>query len=105
MSEKVQVVVHRGAIYGLIEYDTTTNSATVSFPDAGIKAEIEDYLAKPHDINVPHDTLMDFAVKTFRVTDGLKSFQTILTRMWNIIDVHVDWSIPASKLPSMQKKL
>ena len=105
MSEKVQVVVHRGAHYGLLEYDTVNNSVAVLFPEAEIKAEIEAYLAKAHDINVPHDTLMDFAVKEFRATDGLKSFQTILTRMWNTINVHVDWSIPPSKLASMQKKL
>ncbi len=105
MSDKVQVVVHRGDLYGVIEYDTATNSASVRFPDAAIQAEIEAYLAKPHEINVPQETLRDFTAKTFKVTDGLKSFQTILTRMWGAIDVHVDWSIPGDKVAFMQKKL
>ena len=103
MSEKVQVVVHKENLYGLIEYDAAANSVTVAFPDPEIKAQIEAYLAQAHDINVPQETLLDFSVRTFRSTDSLKSFQTILTRMWNTIGVHVDWSIPADKLSFMQK--
>lgn len=105
MSEKVQVVVHRGDLYGVIEYDTAANRAAVRFPDAAIQAEIEAYLAKTHEISVPQETLLDFATQTFKASDGLKSFQTILTRMWGTIDVHVDWSIPADKVAFMQKKL
>ena len=105
MSEKVQVVVNKDSLYGLVEYDAADKKVSVSFPDAAIQKQIEEYLAAPHDINVPHDTLLDFSVQTFRASDDVKSFQTVLTRMWNIIQVHVDWSIPADKLALMQKKV
>ena len=37
---------------------------------------------------------MDFTEMTIDPLADIKSFQTALTRLWNMTQVHVDWSRP-----------
>ena len=45
---------------GWIDYDETAKKATVHLANEEGKKKVEDYLGKTHEINIPHETLMDF---------------------------------------------
>ena len=69
---------------GWIDYDETAKKATVHLANEEGKKKVEDYLGKTHEINIPHETLMDFTHETIDPLAGLKG----------ATDVSVDWSRP-----------
>ena len=93
MANTFSVAISYGRDLGYIEYDEETKTATVTLDGDGKKLT-EDYLSTTHEINVPQDTLMDFAVQTVDPLADVASLKLALTRLWNETKVHVDWSRP-----------
>jgi len=83
-------------VYGYVAYDEARKSISVSFPNAEVEQKIKAWLENPHEINTPDDggTVEDFSPKRYLATESKKAFQTVLTRIWENMDVHVDWSFP-----------
>ena len=79
---------------GYIEYDNEAKKATVVLANEEGKRLAEEYLAKEHEIAVPHETLMDFTEETVEPQADEESLKLALTRLWNATQVHVDWSRP-----------
>lgn len=109
MSNKFEVAVSYHDILGYITYDEETKKVEVVLPQeaarSGLSAEeIEAaekaqqaayaFLTTAHEINIPHDTLRDFTKTRIEPTADVKSFQIVLTRLWEETEVHVDWSRP-----------
>ena len=88
------VAVSYGRDLGYIEYSAPEKKANVVLASEEGKKLVEDYLAKAHDINVPHETLMDFTTEKIDPLADEESLKLALTRLWNATKVHVDWSRP-----------
>lgn len=88
------VAVSYGKDLGYIEYSAPERAANVVLANEEGKKRVEDYLAKNHEIGVPHETLMDFTKETVDPLADEESFKLALTRLWNNTQVHVDWSRP-----------
>ncbi|MBP3232002.1 MAG: hypothetical protein J6M33_06925 [Anaerovibrio sp.] len=83
----------RGA-NGWVEYDTEAKTVKVFLNDEKAVADAEKFLSEKHIINIPKDSLLDFVEKEIDPLADVESFQTVLTRLWENTDVHVDWSRP-----------
>lgn len=79
---------------GYIEYNKANQTAEVVFANEPIKAKIEEYLQAKHVLQIPHHTLHDFTEVEIEPLSSEENFQLALTRMWDAIGVHVDWSRP-----------
>ena len=79
---------------GWIDYDEAAKTAVVNLANEEGKKKVEDYLNTTHEINIPHETLMDFTHETIDPLADLKSLQPALTRLWGAPNVSVDWSRP-----------
>ena len=58
------------------------------------RTAVEEFLATDHEVEVPHETLMDFTKETVTPLADIESFKLALTRLWNETNVQVDWSRP-----------
>lgn len=96
MAVTYSVAISYGKDLGWIDYDEAEKKATVNLANAEGKALVEKYLNEAHEINVPHETLMDFAPKTVEPQADEESLKLALTRLWNETKVHVDWSRPVA---------
>ena len=94
MSETYSVAISYGDVLGWIDYDAAAHSAAVNLADDKGRAAVEDFLAKDHEVEVPHETLMDFTKETVTPLASQESFELALTRLWNETQVQVDWSRP-----------
>ena len=94
MSDTYSVAISYGDVLGWIDYDAASRSATVNLADEKGRAAVEDFLAADHEVEVPHETLMDFTKETVTPLADRKSFELALTRLWNEKNVQVDWSRP-----------
>ena len=86
--------------YGYLVFDEDSNGVDVFFPDIAVAEKIKTWLEREHEINTPDQggALADFSVKTYIIGRGKKDFQTILTRAWEKIGIHVDWSFPSDHI-------
>ena len=94
MENKYSVAISYGDDLGYIEYDKDDNSAQVTLANDEGKQKTEQFLNEVHDIEVPHQTLLDFTVEKIKPLESLENFQLALTRLWEATGVHVDWSRP-----------
>ena len=94
MSDTYSVAISYGDVLGWIDYDAASRSATVNLADEKGRAAAEAFLATDHEVEVPHETLMDFTKETVTPLADRKSFELALTRLWNETNVQVDWSRP-----------
>ena len=80
----------------LQDFTFTRQAKTVKvcLDDAQAVADAEKFLSEKHEIRVPHETLRDFSEVTVDPLADEKSFQLVLTRLWENTGVHVDWSRP-----------
>jgi len=82
-----RVAIHYGVnSNGFLSYDTETKTVSVDLPEQEWVDKVIAYLNNEHAIE--HATGLD----TYERLDNLK---LALTRMWEAIDVQVDWSRPA----------
>ncbi len=79
---------------GFIEYDSISKAVNIVIDNTEIKERIQAFLNTSLTIQIPHETLHDFTTVTINPLADIDSFQLALTRLWEITDVHVDWSRP-----------
>ncbi len=94
MENIYSVAISYGNDLGYIDYDVENKSAQVTLANDEGKKKTEDFLSKVHEIEVPHETLLDFTTEKISPLENVKSFQLTLTRLWEATGVHVDWSRP-----------
>lgn len=105
MENTFSVAISYHDTLGYIEYDGVSRSAHIVLPDEKGRALAEAYLHAPHEILVPHETLLDFSEETIEPLRDVRSFQIALTRLWEATEVHVDWSRPVAfikKYPTLE---
>ncbi|MDD4600478.1 hypothetical protein SDC9_15056 [bioreactor metagenome] len=95
MAEIYRVAVHYGNDNGFVEYNLETKTIKVDLAHDEKRREAEEYLAKEHTIAVAQDGIRDFKDQKVNAAQDVESFKLALTRMWEAIDLHVDWSRPA----------
>lgn len=100
MSEVYSVAFNISQTYGYISYNQNTKKITVTYPDEKICKLILDWLSKEHIINTPNDSdiLYDFSPKKYLAANSKQELQTVLTRIWEELDVHIDWSFPTEEI-------
>lgn len=96
MENIYRVAVHYNEDNGYLEYAIDAKTVKVVLETAEKKIAVEEYLAAEHEINVPHETLMDFEKERVQPLSSLASFQLALTRLWGVTGVYVDWSRPVN---------
>ncbi len=94
MAENYSVAISYKGALGWVELDEAAHTVTVNLSDETGKKLAEDYLAAPHTIRVPGETLLDFHAEEVVAKDSRRSFELAMTRMWEATEVHVDWSRP-----------
>ena len=94
MDNKYSVAISYGDDLGYIDYDKKHKTATVTLANDEGKQKTEEFLSKAHNIEVPHNTLLDFTVEKIQPLESVENFQLTLTRLWEATGVHVDWSRP-----------
>ena len=90
-----RVAIHYGVnSNGFLSYDTDTKTVTVDLPEQEWVEKVCAYLNEERAIEnaTGLDTYERLQVKPL---DSLDNFKLALTRMWEAIDVQVDWSRPA----------
>lgn len=90
-----RVAIHYGVnSNGVLSYDTDTKTVTVDLPEQEWIDKVRAYLNEERAIEnaTGLDTYERLNVKPLESLDNLK---LALTRMWEAIDVQVDWSRPA----------
>ena len=90
-----RVAIHYGVnSNGVLSYDTDTKTVTVDLLEQEWVDKVRAYLneERPIENATGLDTYERLQVKPL---DSLDNFKLALTRMWEAIDVQVDWSRPA----------
>ena len=103
MSDTYSVAISYGDVLGWIDYDAASRSATVNLSDEKGRTAVEEFLAADHEVEVPHETLMDFTKETVTPLADRGSFELALTRLWNETSVQVDWSRPVDYVKEHRK--
>lgn len=100
--EKYAVTINFHGHYGYIEYDREKKTAEVHLDAEAPKTAVEKYLREPHTVAVPvGPTIRDFQEMRLDPLENVDSLELCLTRMWDAIDVRVEWSMP----PGMAENL
>lgn len=94
MENKFSVAISYNNALGYVDYDGEKKTIEVTLGDEEGKRLTEEFLSKSHEINVPQDTIREFKLETIIPNEDLKSFQLVMTRLWEATGVHVDWSRP-----------
>ena len=99
---KYAVTINFHGHYGYIEYDIEKKTAEVHLNVETPKAAVEQYLKESHLVSVPvGPTIRDFQEMRLDPMESVESLELCLTRMWEAIDVRVEWSMP----PGMAENL
>ncbi|PQL20300.1 hypothetical protein VEHSUH05_04335 [Veillonella denticariosi JCM 15641] len=90
-----RVAIHYGNnSNGVLSYDTDTKTVAVDLPEQEWVNKVLAYLNEEHAIE--NATGLDtYELLNVRPLDSLENLKLALTRMWEAIDVQVDWSRPA----------
>ena len=90
-----RVAIHYGVnSNGVLSYDTDTKTVTVDLPEQERIDKVRAYLNEDHAIE--HATGLDtYDLLNIKQLPSFDTFKLALTRMWEAIDVQVDWSRPA----------
>ncbi len=81
--------------YGYVSYDEATKKATVVLADPVAKKAVEDFLARPLELELATgSTIRDFSRERLEPLASLENFKNCLTRLWGETEVMVEWSLP-----------
>ena len=94
MENNYSVAISCHSDLGYIEYTADTKSANIVLANEVAKQKVEEFLNTSLTLQVPHETLHDFTTITINPLDDVETLQLALTRLWEVTDVHVDWSRP-----------
>ena len=86
-------ISYRGNL-GWVEYDEAEKKVIVILGDDEGKNLAEKFLTTPHEIKIPHETLLDFTTENIDPNLSAENLKIVLTRLWEATGVHVDWSRP-----------
>lgn len=92
--KEVRISIRYQNQYGYIGFDPVTKSIKVELADADKRSEVEQYLSQEQFIPVSTENLGDFLHKKLLACTGLAEFKAVLTCLWNVTGVSVDWSRP-----------
>ncbi len=92
--ENFSVAISYKGSLGWVEYDETAKKVIVTLGDDEGKALAEKFLTTPHEIQIPHETLLDFTAEKIDPNLSAENLKIVLTRLWEATGVHVDWSRP-----------
>nr|WP_054674511.1 hypothetical protein [Veillonella denticariosi] len=93
-----RVAIHYGnnSNGGVLSYDTDTKTVAVDLPEQEWVNKVLAYLNEEHAIENATGGLDTYELLNVRPPlDSLENLKLALTRMWEAIDVQVDWSRPA----------
>jgi len=79
VSDTYSVAISYGEVLGWIDYDGAARSARVNLADEKGRTAVEAFLAAPHEVEMPHETLMDFTKETVTPLADRESFELALT--------------------------
>ena len=90
-----RVAIHYGInSNGFLSYDTEAKTVSVDLPEQEWVDKVIAYLNDEHAIE--HATGLDtYERLTVKPLESLDNLKLALTRMWEAIDVQVDWSRPS----------
>lgn len=94
MEKNFSVAISYGDSLGYVEYDADEKKIAVVLDDEEGKKKAEEFLSRVHEIQIPHETLLDFTSEKIDPAESAENLQIVLTRMWEATGVHVDWSRP-----------
>lgn len=94
MTDNFSVAISYGENLGYIEYDEAQKKIIVVLGDDTGRKKAEEFLAQIHEIQIPHETLLDFTAEKINPQADAESLKIALTRLWEATGVHVDWSRP-----------
>ena len=92
MTENFSVAISYGEDLGYVEFDN--GKINVVLGNEVGKRKAEEFLAQLHEIQIPHETLLDFTEEKINPQADVESLKLALTRLWEATGVHVDWSRP-----------
>ncbi len=92
--ENFSVAISYKGSLGWVEYDETTKKVLVTLGDEDGRKLAEEFLTTPHEIKIPHETLLDFTTENIDPNLSADNLKIVLTRLWEATGVHVDWSRP-----------
>ncbi|MBR0260598.1 MAG: hypothetical protein IJQ85_02280 [Selenomonadaceae bacterium] len=92
--ENFSVAISFKGSLGWVEYDEATKKVLVTLGDDEGKILAEKFLTTPHEIKIPHETLLDFTTENIDPNLSAENLKIVLTRLWEATGVHVDWSRP-----------
>ncbi len=92
--ENFSVAISYKGSLGWVEYDESEGKVIVALGDDDGKERAEKFLTTPHEIKIPHKTLLDFTAETIDPNESADNLKIVLTRLWEATGVHVDWSRP-----------
>lgn len=94
MEKNFSVAISYKDDLGYVEYDAAEKKINVVLDNDEGKKKTEDFLSQTHVVAIPHETLLDFTEEKINPISDVKSFQIVMTRLWEATGVHVDWSRP-----------
>ena len=92
--ENFSVAISFKGSLGWVEFDEAAKKVIVTLDDDEGKALAEKFLTTPHEIKIPHETLLDFTTEQIDPNLSAENLKLTLTRLWEATGVHVDWSRP-----------
>ena len=92
--ENFSVAISYKGSLGWVEYDEAARKVNVNLGDEEGKNLAEKFLTEPHEIKIPHETLLDFTAEIIDPNESADKLKIVLTRLWEATGVHVDWSRP-----------
>ena len=94
MTKNFSVAISYGENLGYVEYDAENKKINVVLDNEVGRRKAEEFLAQIHEIQIPHETLLDFTAEKINPQAGVEDLKLALTRLWEATGVHVDWSRP-----------
>ena len=92
--ENFSVAISFKGSLGWVEYNEAARKVVVTLGDDEGRTLAEKFLTTPHEIKIPHETLLDFTTEIINPNDSADNLKIVLTRLWEATGVHVDWSRP-----------
>ena len=92
--ENFSVAISYKGSLGWVEYDEAARKVLVTLDDVEGRTLAENFLTTPHEIKIPHETLLDFTAENIDPNLSADNLKIVLTRLWEATGVHVDWSRP-----------
>jgi hypothetical protein len=92
--EEVKISIRYQNQYGYIGFDPATKRISVQLDNVDKRGEVERYLNEEQIIPISTEGLGEFIHSKLLASTGMTEFKAVLTCLWNVTGVEVDWSRP-----------